>query len=166
MKNVACNRDSRSSVQFSPLTDWVVVGKMREDSTEILFQSFLQEALVCSSGIRSDVHSLTLSVKHLLSSPPHHIYPLTARVIGAPQMTSQPISSIFCLFSTVLRDMANFRLVYSLMLSSHLFFCLVFFSLSLCLARWFWPDLMKGRHVHTTAVCVSLRWSGCLRVVR
>ena len=35
--------------------------------------------------------------------------------------------------------------------------CLVFFPLSLCLARWFWPD-------HTTAVCVSLRWSG-LRMV-
>ena len=43
--------------------------------------------------------------------------------------------------------------------------CLVFFPLSLCLARWFLPDLMNGRHDHTTAVCVSLRWSG-LRVVR
>ena len=36
---------------------------------------------------------------------------------------------------------------------------LVFFPLSLCLARWFWPDLMNWRHVHTAAVCVSLRWS-------
>ena len=27
--------------------------------------------------------------------------------------------------------------------------CLVFFPLSLCLAKWFWPDLMDGRHVHT-----------------
>ena len=44
--------------------------------------------------------------------------------------------------------------------------CLVFFPLSLCFARWFWPDLMNGRHDHTTAVCVSLRWSGGLRVVR
>ena len=35
--------------------------------------------------------------------------------------------------------------------------CLVFFHLSLCLAKWFWPDLMNGRHVHTTSVCVSLR---------
>ena len=43
--------------------------------------------------------------------------------------------------------------------------CPVFFPLSLCLARWFWPDLMNGRHVHTTSVCVSLGWS-CLRVVR
>ena len=37
--------------------------------------------------------------------------------------------------------------------------------LSLCLARWFWPDLMNGRHDHTTAVCVSLR-SSDLRVVQ
>ena len=43
--------------------------------------------------------------------------------------------------------------------------CLVFFPLSLCLARWFWPDLMNERHVHTTSVCVSLQWSGGLRVV-
>ena len=45
-------------------------------------------------------------------------------------------------------------------------FCLVFFPLSLCLARWVCPDLMNGRHIHATAVCVSLRWSGGLRVVR
>ena len=43
--------------------------------------------------------------------------------------------------------------------------CLVFFSLSLCLARWFWPDLMNGKHDHTTTVCVFLQWSG-LRVVQ
>ena len=28
------------------------------------------------------------------------------------------------------------------------------------------PDLMNGKHVHTTAVCVSLRWSGDLHVVQ
>ena len=44
--------------------------------------------------------------------------------------------------------------------------CIVFFPLSLCLARWFWPDLMNGRHDHTTAVCISLQWSGGLRVVQ
>ena len=38
--------------------------------------------------------------------------------------------------------------------------------LSLCLARWFWPDLMNGRHDQITAVCVSLRSSGDLRVVQ
>ena len=33
---------------------------------------------------------------------------------------------------------------------------LVFFPLSLSLVRWFWPDLMNGRHVQTTSVCISL----------
>ena len=44
--------------------------------------------------------------------------------------------------------------------------CLVFSPFSLCLARWFWQDLINGRYDHTTAVCVSLRSSGGLRVVR
>ena len=39
---------------------------MRDDSAEILFQSFLQEALVSSSGTDRDVHSLILSTKHFL----------------------------------------------------------------------------------------------------
>ena len=63
----------------------------------------------------------------------------------------------FSLFSTALWDLANSRTVHSLILSSHLFpVCLVFFPFSLCLARWFWQDLMNGRHDHTTAV---LQWS-------
>ena len=52
------------------------------------------------------------------------IYPLTARVIRAPQMISQPVSTIFSLFSTALWNLANSRPVHSLMLSSHLFLCL------------------------------------------
>ena len=96
----------------------------------------------------------------------------------------------FSLVSTALWDLANSRPVHSLMLSSHLFFCQpVFFPLSLCPARWFWPDLTSGRHAHTTsvcvclqlslihiseptrhdhitAVCIFLRWSGGLCVVR
>ena len=43
--------------------------------------------------------------------------------------------------------------------------CPVFVPLSLCHARWFWLDLMNGRHDHTTALCISLRWSGGLCVV-
>ena len=66
----------------------------------------------------------------------------------------------FYLFSTALLDLANSRRVHSLMLSSHLFLCL-----PRLLSR-FGLDLMNGRHVHTTAVCVSLRWSGDLHVVR
>ena len=73
----------------------------------------------------------------------------------------------FPLFSTALWDFPNSRPVHSLMLSSHLFLCLpcLLSPLSLCLAGWFWPDLMNGRHDHTNAVCISLRWSGRLRVV-
>ena len=53
------------------------------------------------------------------------IYPLTARVVGARQMISQPVSSIkFSLFSIAHCNLANSRPVHSLMLSSHLFLCL------------------------------------------
>ena len=72
----------------------------------------------------------------------------------------------YSLFSTALWDLPNSRPVHSLMLSSHLFLCLpCLFPLPLCLARWFWPDLMNGKHDHTTAVCVSLR-SSDLHVVQ
>ena len=50
-------------------------------------------------------------------------YPLTARVVGAPQMSSQGVSSKF-LFSTALWDLANSRPFHSLTLFSHLLFCL------------------------------------------
>ena len=73
----------------------------------------------------------------------------------------------FSLFSTALWDLANSRPVHSLMLSLYLFLCLpCLFPLSLCLARWYWSDLMIWRHDHTNAVCVSLRSSGGLRVVQ
>ena len=64
---------------------------------------------------------------------------LTARVVGAPQMILQPVFSIFSLFSTALWDLANFRPVHSLMLSSSA--SLVFFPRSLCLAS-------QGAHLH------------------
>ena len=44
-------------------------GDVRDDSAEILFQSFLLEALVCSSGIGRDVHSLMLIIQHFLCRP-------------------------------------------------------------------------------------------------
>ena len=84
---------------------------------------------------------------------------LTARVVGATKTISQPVSSIFspllhcplglgelqaCPFPNV-----AFPLLPPSALSSS--------PLSLCLARWFWPDLMNGKHDHTTAVCLSLR---------
>ena len=94
-------------------------------------------------------------------------YPLTSRVVGTRQMISQPVSSIFpCppLPSGTWRT-PGLSIPWSWRPTSSSV-CLVFFSLSLCLANWFWPDLMSSRHVHTTAVCVSLRWSGGLRVVQ
>ena len=42
---------------------------MKDYSTEILFQSFLYEALVSRSGMSKDVHSLTLSIQHFLCRP-------------------------------------------------------------------------------------------------
>ena len=49
------------------------------------------------------------------------IYPLTARVVRAPQMLFTTSFLHFSLFSTALWDFANFRPVHSLVLSSHLF---------------------------------------------
>ena len=96
----------------------------------------------------------------------HRVYPLTATVVGRRQMISQPISSIFRCSPLTSRIWRTPGLsIPWCCLPTSCSVCLVFFHLSLCLARWFWPDLMNGRHDHTTAVCVSLRWSG-LRVVR
>ena len=39
---------------------------MRDDPAEILFQTFLQEALVSSSGMGRDVQSWMLSIQHYL----------------------------------------------------------------------------------------------------
>ena len=61
----------------------------------------------------------------------------------------------FSLFSTACWDLANSRPTHSLMLSSHLFCLPCLLPPFLCLAKWFWPDLINGRHVHTTAVCVK-----------
>ena len=61
------------SVQFSPLTDWVIRetfrGMIQQRSSSSLF---LQEALVSSSGMGRDVHSLMLSVQHFLCWPWRH----------------------------------------------------------------------------------------------
>ena len=54
-------------IQFSSVQSLNGLGRrvdMRDDSTEIFFQSFLQEALVSSSGMGRDVHSLIRTIKH------------------------------------------------------------------------------------------------------
>ena len=95
------------------------------------------------------------------------INPLTARVIGAPQIIWQPVFSIFpCspLPSRTCRT-PSLSIPWCCLLTTS-FVRLVSFPLSLCLARWFWQDLMNGKHDHTTAVCVSSRSLGGLRVVQ
>ena len=72
----------------------------------------------------------------------------------------------FSLFSTALWDLPNSKPVHSLMLSSHLFLCL-----SCLLPPFTVPCKMvlarpyNGKHDRTTAVCISLPWSGGLYVV-
>ena len=95
------------------------------------------------------------------------IYPLTMRVVGAPQMISQPVSSIFpCSPLPSWTWQTPGLSIPWCCLPTSSYVSLVFFPLSLCFARWFWPDLMNRRHDHTTAVCVSLQWSGGLCVVQ
>ena len=95
------------------------------------------------------------------------IYPLSARVVGAPQLISQPIFSIFRCSPLPYETWRTqgMSIPWCCLLTSFSV-GLVFFPLPLCLARWFWTDLMNRRHVHTTSVCVFLRSSGVLRVVQ
>ena len=69
----------------------------------------------------------------------------------------------FSLFSTALWDLANSRPVHSPFVFPSLFlFCLAFFPHSLCLARWFRPDLMNERYIHVC--CVGrLHWKPQMR---
>ena len=48
----------KQQVQFSPLTSLVIREDLKDNSAEILFQSFLQEALVSSSGMGRDVQEM------------------------------------------------------------------------------------------------------------
>ena len=97
---------------------------------------------------------------------PSFTYPLTERDVGAPQMTSQPVFSNFLCSPLPSGTWRTPGLsIPKCCFPTSSFACHVFFPLSLCLARWYWPDLMNGRHDHTTAVCISLRSSG-LHVVQ
>ena len=82
---------------------------------------------------------------------------LTVRVVWAPQMILQPVISIFhCSpppsWTWQTPGLSNPRCC--LPTSSSV--CLVFSPLSLCLARWFWPNLMNGRHDHTISCSLRL----------
>ena len=74
----------------------------------------------------------------------HHQHHLSLNREGRWGTTDDFTTSFlhFSLSSTALWNLANSRLVHFRM-SSHLFLCLPCLSpLSLCLARWFWPDLI------------------------
>ena len=95
------------------------------------------------------------------------INPLTARVVGAQQKILQPVFSTFpCSPLPPGACQTPGLSIPWCCLPTSSSVCFVFFPLSLCLARWFWPDLMNGKHDHTIAVCVSLRFSGCLHMVQ
>ena len=95
------------------------------------------------------------------------IYPLPAKVVGAPQMISHQFPRLFpvlhCPLGLGELQACPFP---GVVFPPHLLSALSFSPLSLYLARWPKPDLMNGRHDHTTAVCVSLRSSGDLNVVQ
>ena len=77
-------------------------GNMRDDSAEILLQSFMQNALVNSSGMGRDVHSLMLSAQHLffdhgVADPPRSLkdgFMEAVAVCGMPQMCVQTLIKI------------------------------------------------------------------------
>ena len=99
----------------------------------------------------------------------HLIYPLTAMVTGTPQMISQPVSTIFpCSPLPSGTSRIPSQSIPRCWLPTSSSVCLVFFLLSLCLARRFWPDLMNGKHNHTLQFASLYDrqevfvWSNCL----
>ena len=97
---------------------------------------------------------------------PHLTYPLTVRVSGAPQMTSQPNFPHLTLSSTALWELVNSKPVHSLLLSSHLIFCLpcllppFIVPCKMTVAR---PDEWETCPYHCTLLLfIMVTWSNCL----
>ena len=118
-----------------------------------LYWRRLQEVITTSGWMNGskDIHHITFTFT----------YPLTT-IWGSLGITDDFTTS-FPFFSVHHCPLGLYIPWCCLLTSSSVW--LVFFPLSSRFARWFWPDLMNGRHVHTTSVCVFLRWSGGLRVV-
>ena len=119
-------------------------------------------AIATNSVVGFEEHAMQLNFTIIIIIIIIIIYPITARIAWATQTILPPVFSIFpCspMPSGTWRTL-GLSIPWCCLLT---FFsvCLVFFPLSLCFSRWFWPDLMDGRHVHTTAVCLSLRRSLC-----
>ena len=84
-----------SSVQFSSVPDWLGHrGEMKDDSAEILFQSFLQEAVVSSSDMGSDVHSLILSVQHFLYVHTPHTFLPSCMMLNVVTQRGKQVTAI------------------------------------------------------------------------
>ena len=62
VSSLKCKPSTSCSVQFSPLTDWVIWGHEERNSAGNIYKSLLQEALVSGSGMGRDVHSLMLYI--------------------------------------------------------------------------------------------------------
>ena len=92
-------------------------------------------------------------------------YPLTAMVIEAPQMISQPVSSIFPYYSTALWDLVNSGPVHPLMMSSHLFLylpCLLPPFTAPCTDEMARPDEWDTWPYHCSLhLFTMIRWSSC-----
>ena len=77
-------------------------GHRRGDSAEVLFQSFLREAIVSDSGIGRDVHYLMLSIQHFLCwprwCPPSKVVPIS--------LQSANVKNIVCIVVTNLLQQA------------------------------------------------------------
>ena len=81
-------------------------GGMRDDSAEILFQSFLQEALVGSSGMGRDIHSLILFIQHFFCQPQHHLHSKVPRGMVLERLSwhvTSPSHASFCLLTVARR---------------------------------------------------------------
>ena len=79
------------------------------------------------------------------------IYPLTTKIVGAPQMILQPVSSIFLCSPPPFGSWRTQGLSISLMLSSHLFLCLPRGDMTIPLQ---FVSLYDGQEVFV--------WSDCL----
>ena len=68
----SCRADRRKSFHFSSLRSLDRLrrrGVVTGDLTKILFQSYLQEAILSSSGMGENAYSLMLSIQHFLCRP-------------------------------------------------------------------------------------------------
>ena len=110
------------------LTIHTILTKKKHKFLLVLLLLYLLHMLLSEVGICTlEMWAIFLQKSQLqqghTAQPPRLTYPLTERVVWAPQIILQPFL-LFPLFSTVFWDLANSRPVHFLMLSSDLFFCL------------------------------------------